>query len=311
KIKINKAKTGTRIETDKYERDKASDFVLWKAKKPDEPSWKSPWGEGRPGWHIECSAMTKKYLAEQIDIHAGAEDLKFPHHENEIAQSEAIAKKKPFVKYWLHAGLLNIKGTKMSKSLKNFIIISDVLKKWDMRTIRMFVASSHYKSNLDWKNLYLLNSKESLRRIDEFVLRLKKVKNEKGGEKIIKELEKSKKDFESAMDDDFNTPRAIASIFIMIKEFNAELDKSKISQAQAKEILNFLKQIDKIFNFLISEKKEKIPQEIKELAKKRETYRKEKKWQQADEIRKEIEALGFGIKDNTSNTLINKNNYII
>ena len=306
KIKINKAKTGTRIETDKYERDKASDFVLWKAKKPDEPSWKSPWGEGRPGWHIECSAITKKYLAEQIDIHAGAEDLKFPHHENEIAQSEAIAKKKPFVKYWLHAGLLNIKGTKMSKSLKNFIVISDVLKKWDVRTIRMFVASSHYKSNLNYTEKILLQAKKNIKRIDEFVEKLEKVADKKS-KSIDKLLLETKQDFENAMDDDFNTPKAIASVFEMIRKIN----KIKISKTQAKEILNFLKQIDKIFNFLILEEKEKIPQEIKELAKKRETYRKEKKWQEADEIRKEIEALGFGIKDNTSNTLINKNNYII
>jgi len=300
-IKIEQAKICTIIKTDKYEKNEASDFVLWKAKKPNEPSWKSPWSDGRPGWHIECSTMIKKYLGEQIDIHGGAEDLKFPHHENEIAQSEAISKKKPFVKYWLHAGLLNIKGTKMSKSLKNFIVISDVLKKWDVRTIRMFVASSHYKSNLNYTEKILFQAKKNIKRIDEFVEKLEKTTDKKS-KSIDKLLSETRQDFENAMDNDFNTPKALASVFEMIKKIN----KIKISKTQAKEILNFLQQIDKIFNFLISAKKEKIPQEIKELAKKRETYRKEKKWQEADKIRKEIETLGFGIKDVADNTIITK-----
>ena len=300
-VKIKKAKICTMVETDKYEKDKASDFVLWKAKKPNEPSWKSPWSDGRPGWHIECSTMIKKYLGEQIDIHGGAEDLKFPHHENEIAQSEAIAKKKPFVRYWLHAGLLNIGGAKMSKSLKNFIIIPDVLKKWDVRTIRMFVASSHYRSNLNYTEKTLLQAKKNIKKIDEFVGKLKKITNKESAN-INNLLLRTKKDFEEAMDDDFNTPEALASVFGMMKDIN----KIKISKTEAKEIINFLKQIDKIFNFLIPKQKEKIPQEIKNLAKKRETYRKQKKWQQADAIRKKIESLGFDIKDAKSGLTVNK-----
>ena len=300
-VKIKKAKICTMVETDKYEKDKASDFVLWKAKKPNEPSWKSPWSDGRPGWHIECSTMIKKYLGEQIDIHGGAEDLKFPHHENEIAQSEAIAKKKPFVRYWLHAGLLNIGGAKMSKSLKNFIIIPDVLKKWDVRTIRMFVASSHYRSNLNYTEKTLLQAKKNIKKIDEFVGKLKKITNKESAN-INNLLLRTKKDFEEAMDDDFNTPEALASVFGMMKDIN----KIEISKTEAKEIINFLKQIDKIFNFLIPKQKEKIPQEIKNLAKKRETYRKQKKWQQADAIRKEIESLGFDIKDAKSGLTVNK-----
>ncbi len=154
-IKPKEAKICTRVQTDKYEKKEACDFVLWKKIKSGEPFWESPFGKGRPGWHIECSVMSKKHLGEQIDIHAGAKDLKFPHHENEIAQSEAMIDK-PFVKYWLHAGLLTINGQKMSKSLGNYIEIGDVLKKWKSRTIRMFVCSSHYQSNLNWseKNLF-------------------------------------------------------------------------------------------------------------------------------------------------------------
>jgi len=300
-VKIKQAKICTIIKTDKYEKNEASDFVLWKAKKPNEPNWKSPWSNGRPGWHIECSTMIKKYLGEQIDIHGGAEDLKFPHHENEIAQSEAIAKKKPFVKYWLHTGLLNIGGTKMSKSLKNFIIIPDVLKKWDVRTIRMFIASSHYRSNLNYTEKTLLQAKKNIKKIDEFIGKLKKVANKKSVP-IDKLLLKTKKDFEKAMDDDFNTPEALASVFGMMKAIN----KIKISKTQAKKILNFLKQIDKIFNFLIPKKKQEIPQKIKELVKKREIYRKQKKWQQADAIRKEIANLGFLIKDISNGAQISK-----
>ena len=199
----------------------------------------------------------------------------------------------------------------MSKSLKNFIIISDVLKKWDVRTIRMFVASSHYKSNLNYAEKNLLQAQKNIARMDEFVDGLKRVKSEKSliinklslkaqSAIIDKLLLKTKKDFENAMDDDFNTPEALAAIFEMIRKIN----KIKISETQAKEILDFLKQIDKIFNFLISEEKEKIPQEIKDLVKDRETYRKQKKWQEADEIRKKIEALGFEVKDVNTGTEI-------
>ena len=305
-IKIKDAKTGTRVDTDKYEKDRVSDFVLWKAKKPGEPSWNSPWGQGRPGWHIECSVLSKKYLSEQIDIHGGAQDLKFPHHENEIAQSEAIAKKKPFVKYWLHAGLLNIRGQKMSKSLKNFILISDVLKKWNVRTIRAFVALSHYRSKLDWTEKNLKQAQNALEKIDDFIQRLKTNKSNKKSIKSHKILEKTEAEFTKAMDDDFNTPKAMAAIFTMIKKINSELDKGKIDKKQAKEILRFLKQKDKIFNFLLSQEKEKIPQKIKELVQQRELLRKAKKWQQADKIRKKIEQKGFCLKDTKKGTKIKK-----
>jgi len=282
-IKIEKGKTGTRVDTDKYERDQAVDFVLWKGKKPGEPSWKSPWGEGRPGWHIECSAFNKKYLGEQIDIHGGGQDLKFPHHENELAQTEAVTKKKPFVKYWMHTGFLNINNTKMSKSLNNYIVIPDVLKNWDKRTIRMFIVSSHYQSTLNWSERNLKQAENRLQRIDEFLSKLGK------GKKI--NLSKYEKAIEKAMDDNFNTPEALAVVFNLISDINPKIDK-----VNKKEILDFFKQIDKIFNFLIKPKQE-IPKNIKDLAKKRQELRKQKKYSEADKVRNEIEKLGYIVED--------------
>ncbi|MBU3964706.1 cysteine--tRNA ligase [Patescibacteria group bacterium] len=317
-IKIKKAKTGTRVETDKYEREQAVDFVLWKKAKKGEPFWESPWGQGRPGWHIECSVMTKKHLGEQIDIHAGAMDLIFPHHENEIAQTEALAKKKPFVKYWLHGGLLMIDGQKMSKSLGNFITIDEVLKKWDSRTIRMFVASSHYRSTLDWTEKNILQAKQGLERIDDLVERLK-TQNEKRKTTSQKSKVKSQNkklnslircaegQFEKAMEDNFNTPEAMAILFGMIKTINPLLDKNEIDKNQAKKILEFLKEIDKIFNFIFPHEKEDIPEKIKGLAKQREKFRKNNQWQEADEIRKQIERLGFTIKDTANGIMIKRN----
>jgi len=305
-IKPEKAKICTRVQTDKYEKKEACDFVLWKKAKPGEPSWESKWSKGRPGWHIECSVMSKEHLGEQIDIHGGAKDLKFPHHENEIAQSEAIIDK-PFVKYWLHAGLLTINKQKMSKSLGNYIEIGDVLKKWEARTIRMFVASSHYQSNLDWSEKNLSQAKKNLERIDEFVNKLKaqNVKHNVTAQnaKLILQTEKR---FEDAMDDNFNTPEALATIFELIRAINPLLDKDQINKTQTKEILSFLKKIDKIFNFIFSAEKEKIPEVIKDLIEKREQLRQQKKWEQADKARKEIEKLGFEIKDTSGGATLKK-----
>jgi len=305
-IKPEKAKICTRIQTDKYEKKEACDFVLWKKAKPGEPSWESKWSKGRPGWHIECSVMSKKHLGEQIDIHGGAKDLKFPHHENEIAQSEAIINK-PFVKYWLHAGLLTMNKQKMSKSLGNYIEIGDVLKKWEARTIRMFVASSHYQSNLDWSEKNLSQAKKNLERIDEFVNKLKaqNVKHNVTAQnaKLILQTEKR---FENAMDDNFNTPEALATIFELIRTINPLLDKNQINKTQAKKILSFLKKIDKVFNFIFPAEKDKIPSMIKDLIEKREQLRQQKKWEQADKTRKEIEKLGFEIKDTSTGTQIKK-----
>jgi len=239
-IKLEKSKTGTRVETDKYDRENPVDFALWK--------------KDRPGWHIECSAMIFKHLGEQIDIHAGGMDLKFPHHENEIAQSEAATGKKPFVKYWLHAGLLYIEGRKMSKSLKNYIEVPDLLKNYDARAIRLFFASSHYRSPADFSEKNIKQAQAGLAKLDNFP---------EGKINIVPEL-----------DDDFNTPKALAKIF-----------KAK----------KWIPELETIFG--IPRKKFAIPAKIKKFIQEREQARKNKNWAEADKLRVQIEKLGFSVKD--------------
>jgi cysteinyl-tRNA synthetase len=314
RIKIEKAIPGTRVETDKYEKKEAIDFALWKEKKPKEPSWSSPWGEGRPGWHIECSVMSQKYLGKQFDIHGGAKDLIFPHHENEIAQSEAATGKKPFVKYWMHSGLLTINGQKMSKSLGNYIEITQALERWPVRVIRLFVANSHYRSPQDWSKKALKQAKKEINKIDEFTDKLKSIKSSskklgKRKEKAVKNLIKeTKKKFEIAMNDDFNTPQALAVIFRFINEGNSLIAKGKLTPPQARDTLKILKEIDKVFSFIFwgKEKKLKIPDSIAKLVQEREKARKEKKWKAADEIRKKIRKAGFLIKDTKEGPKIKK-----
>jgi len=302
--KLKQQITGTRVKTDKYNKEEAADFALWKESKKGEPYFKSPFGKGRPGWHIECSVMSQKYLGEQLDIHGGAKDLIFPHHENEIAQSESLSGKKPFVKYWLHSGLLTINGQKMSKSLGNYITIEEILEKEDPRIIRFFFATKHYRSNVDWNEKNIESAKKALGRIDNFLKQLKnyiknykiQTKNDKKIDLLIKNLEK---DFIKAMEDDFNTPKVFASIFEFISTINPLLLGEKISKNQAKKIIKIFKGMDKVLNCLFPWKKEKdrIPQEIMKLIKQREEYRQKKDWQKADKIREKILKLGWQVED--------------
>ena len=309
-IKIKKALSGTRVEGDKYEKKEAVDFALWKRKKPGEPSWSSPWGEGRPGWHIECSVMSQKYLGQQFDIHGGAQDLIFPHHENEIAQSEAATGKKPFAKYWIHGGLLTINGKKMSKSLGNYIGIIQALKDWSPRAVRLFVASSHYRSSQDWNEKNLKKIKREIEKIDEFVEKLENLKKQKiNKKKSVKSLvSRTKKEFNKAMDDDFNTPVALSLILRLVRQGNSLIDKKQLTSSDAEDVLNVLKEIDQVFNFIFwkKEKKVKIPQKVKELVKQREKYRKNKDWKKSDEIRKQIKKLGYLVEDTQKRSKIKK-----
>ena len=306
-IKLKKELAGTRVKTDKYEREEACDFALWKAV-ASEPSWSSPWGKGRPGWHIECSVMSQKYLGEKFDIHGGAKDLIFPHHENEIAQSEAGTGQKPFVKYWLHSGLLTVNGQKMSKSLGNYIEVNQALKKWPARVIRLFVINCHYRSPIDYNEKALLQAKKNLERIDEFIDKLK-TKSEKR-KTTIKNLKllKFKKEFEMAMDDDFNTPRALAEMFKFISKINPLLDQDKLTQKDRTEILKFFRKIDKVFGFLFWEKRiaSKIPSFIKKMVREREEARKRKDWLLADEIRIKIKKMGYKIEDTKTGSKLKK-----
>ncbi len=296
------------------------DFCLWKLSRPDEPSWPSPWGNGRPGWHIEDTAIAEKYFGAQYDIHGGAIDLIFPHHEAEIAQMEAISGKSPMVKYWLHTGFLTINGQKMAKSLGNFITIQDFLKKHSPEVLRLFVFSTHYRSPIDYTEKAIEQAEAGLERVKEFLLKLKApafVKASAGKQNSPHQsklgtgqakfqIKPFQKKFHEAMDDDFNTPKAAATIFDLIKQVNPILDKNQLSPIQTKEILNFLKETDKILGILPETKEQKIPEKIQELVKLREKYRQEKNWQKADEIRQEIKKLGYLIKDTAEGTKIRK-----
>jgi len=285
----------SRIDESKEKRNKG-DFCLWKFSKPDEPQWPSPWGQGRPGWHIEDTAITQKFFGAQYDMHGGAKDLIFPHHEAEIAQMEAISGKSPVVKYWIHTGFLTVNGKKMSKSLGNFITINDFVRQHSARILRFLVIKNHYRSPTDYVENSVAQAKKELARIDEFVTRLDGVNHKlKKGHNLTLKAERA---FEAAMEDDFNTPKAIACVFDLIGQQNSFIDKNQLNKADAQDILKFLKKIDRILGFIFWPKaKEKTPPEIITLMEEREKQRKENNWQKADEIRKKVIELGWQIED--------------
>lgn len=301
----------SRIDESVSKRNKG-DFALWKLSKPGEPKWKSPWGFGRPGWHIEDTAITEKFFGPQYDIHGGAQDLIFPHHEAEITQMESVSGKKPFVKYWMHTGFLTVKGEKMSKSLGNFVTIRDFLKDHQARLLRFFVLKAHYRSPIDYSAELLEQAQNELDRIDEFVDRLRGKFQVSSlpltgdlpqGDKsqANPKLKKYQTLFANAMEDDFNTPLAISILFDLIREANTQMDQGKLSKSDVKEILAFLKQIDECFGFIFwGREKQIIPSEIQKLADQREQYRKDQNWAKADELRKQIESLGWLLDDTPS-----------
>ena len=278
----------------------ALDFVLWKPKKEGEPAWLSPWGEGRPGWHIECSVMSKKYLGEQIDIHAGGEDLIFPHHENEIAQSEACNGKE-FSHYWMHNGFLNINNVKMSKSLGNFFTVREIAEKYDLQVLRFFMLSAHYRSPLNFSAELMAASKNGLERILTAVDRLKNLKVEErtadaAETEAVTQLQALTAKFEKAMEDDFNTADAISAIFEMVK-----LSNVKLSEESALEVINeFIAVIEKLCDVLgiITEKKaDLLDSDIEALINERQAARKARDFARADAIRNELLEKGIILED--------------
>ena len=270
-----------------------TDFVLWKPKKEGEPYWESPWCEGRPGWHIECSEMSKKYLGESIDIHAGGEDLIFPHHENEIAQSEC-ANGKTFANYWMHNAFLNIDNRKMSKSLGNFFTVREISEKYDLQVLRLFMLSAQYRSPLNFSADLMEASKNSLERIRTAAEHQADcLKEEKQNQAAVEELVQK---FETAMDDDFNTADAISAIFEIVR-----LSNSTISEASTKAYVSYVKEtMDKLCDVLgiITEKKEEIlDSEVEDLIAKRQQARKDKNFALADEIRGQLLDMGIILED--------------
>ena len=276
------------------------DFVLWKPKKEGEPSWPSPWGDGRPGWHIECSVMSKKYLGEQIDIHAGGEDLIFPHHENEIAQSEACNDKE-FAHYWMHNGFLNINNVKMSKSLGNFFTVREIAEKYDLQVLRFFMLSAHYRSPLNFSAELMEASRNGLERILTAVDRLRTLNVQ--GEACTEEENEQMKVFdalvvkyEAAMEDDFNTADAISAIFEMVKAANIHVTETSTA-AFRDQILSEIVRLCDVLGIKTEKKEELLDDEIQTLIDERQAARKAKNFARADEIRDELLAKGIILKD--------------
>ena len=276
------------------------DFVLWKPKKEGEPSWPSPWGDGRPGWHIECSVMSKKYLGEQIDIHAGGEDLIFPHHENEIAQSEACNDKE-FAHYWMHNGFLNINNVKMSKSLGNFFTVREIAEKYDLQVLRFFMLSAHYRSPLNFSAELMEASRNGLERILTAIDRLRTL-NLQGDTCTEEENEQIKSfdalvaKYEAAMEDDFNTADAISAIFEMVKAANIHVTENSTVAFRDQVLSEIIKLCD-VLGIKTEKKEELLDDEIQTLIDERQAARKAKNFARADEIRDELLAKGIILKD--------------
>ena len=282
------------------EKEDPLDFVLWKPKKEGEPFWKSPWSDGRPGWHIECSVMSRKYLGEQIDIHAGGEDLIFPHHENEITQSEACNDKE-FAHYWMHNGFLNINNVKMSKSLGNFFTVREIAEKYDLQVLRFFMLSAHYRSPLNFSAELMEASRNGLERILTAVDRLRTLNVQ--GEACTEEENEQMKVFdalvakyEAAMEDDFNTADAISAIFEMVKAANIHVTETS-TVAFRDQILSEIVRLCDVLGIKTEKKEELLDDEIQALIDERQAARKAKNFARADEIRDELLAKGIILKD--------------
>ena len=278
------------------------DFVLWKPKKEGEPSWSSPWGEGRPGWHLECSVMSKKYIGDIIDIHAGGEDLIFPHHENEIAQSEA-ANDVEFARYWMHNAFLKIDGEKMSKSLGNFFTIRDIGKKYPLQVIRFFMLSAHYRSPLNFSDVLVESSKASLERIQNAMSRLEDAMNaaeeKEAGEQekeILSQLKDYVTKYENAMEDDLNTADAISVIFEIVKMANSSIS-SENAKSVIEEIYNTVGKLCDILGIITKVEAEILDSEIENLIEERQEARKAKNFARADEIRDILAEQGIILED--------------
>ncbi len=294
---------GARIDVNEKKRD-AMDFALWKAQKEGEPAWESPWGMGRPGWHIECSAMANKYLGKTIDIHSGGQDLIFPHHENEIAQSEC-ANGQTFAHYWMHNGYININNQKMSKSLGNFFTVRDIAQKYDYEIIRFFMLSAHYRNPVNFSDVLMEQAKSAVERVYTCINNLKFL-IQKGEERPMNDAEKEiaqkakeyKDKFIEAMDDDLNTADAIAAIFDIVYLANTNLsDKGGNSVEIAEVLLSSIKELSNVLGLFTKDEEGSLDAEVEELIAARNEARKAKDWAKADEIRDKLKAMNIELKD--------------
>lgn len=289
---------GARIDVNEHKND-PMDFALWKAKKEGEPAWESPWGEGRPGWHIECSAMANKFLGETIDIHSGGQDLIFPHHENEIAQSEC-ANGKPFANYWMHNGYININNQKMSKSLGNFFTVRDIREKYDGEVIRYFMLSAHYRNPINFSDTLMEQAKSAVERvytcIDNLEFLLEKADEKSADEELVKKLSACEDKFKAAMDDDLNTADAIAAIFDIVYLANTEISKESGKEA-IKAALGKIRELGAVLGLFNKVKEKSLDAEVEELIAKRAEARANKDWATADAIRDKLKEMNIVLKD--------------
>lgn len=297
KKSIDDLKSGARIEINK-EKKNPMDFVLWKNSKPGEPSWDSPWGKGRPGWHIECSVMSKELLGETIDIHAGGEDLQFPHHENEIAQSETLSGK-TFANYWLHNGMLTINDKKMSKSLGNFFTVREIGEVFDLEVLRLFLISAHYRNPINFSREILEQTEAGLERLYNGKYNLEyllETAEEKEEEKEIREkIDSFKAKFIESMDDDINTADGVSVLFDLVRYANSEINKNT-SKTMVEYTYNTLMELGGVLGILNKEK-ESLEEDIEELIEKRQEARKNKDFQLADQIRDDLLEKGIVLED--------------
>ena len=300
KIKVEELKPGARVKVQEYAKEEASDFVLWKAwdEADGNAFWEAGIGKGRPGWHIECSAMSMKYLGETLDIHCGGVDNLFPHHENEIAQSEAATGKK-FVNYWLHNEHLLVEGRRMAKSLGNYYTVRDLTAKgYDPKAIRYLLMATHYRQQVNFTFEALEGAKSTIERLTNFVRRLMDADGKGSGERMNQLMTRVQKDFCEAMDDDLNIGAALAALFDFVRETNNLLDRNLLSKEEAQEVNKLMTTFDKVLGVIGEiEKEEKLPKEAEELIRKREEARKAKDWKAADNIREQLKAMGIIIED--------------
>jgi cysteinyl-tRNA synthetase len=312
KRRVDELVSGARIGVDEQKEDPI-DFTLWKGAKEDEPSWESPWGNGRPGWHIECSVMSMKYLGETLDMHGGGQDLVFPHHENEIAQSEG-ATEKPFVRYWIHNGLINLKGEKMSKSTGHFFSVEDVNKDFSGDVIRFYLLSTHFRSNSEFSEERLREAEAGLDRITNLCTYIDEKlsttevtgagESAEGTEGLRKIVQDVRRDFEEAMDDDFNSGEAIGHVFRLVKEVNRVRSASGERLAKDRRTLESIRDAMRIFDSVLGLYRGglptaslDVPDEVMGLVAEREEARRTKDWKRADELRNRVLELGYTIED--------------